>query len=152
MTGVFEDHLALDAIVAYADGELSLTAHQRAAAHLGRCPSCASEVAEQETMRQVLRSAALPRMPGSLFDSLTSIPLALPATAHAPTVPGVDRGPDGLMRHRTPVTAGRGRRLRFGAGALVAGLAVGAFVSVGPDADTDSTVPVVPAVADLRSD
>lgn len=150
MTGVFEDHLAVDAIVAYADGELSLTAHQRAAAHLGRCPSCAAEVAEQTSMQQFLRSASLPRMPGSLFDSLNSIPLALPATS-GPTVPGVDRGPDGQVRHRNPALAGRGRRLRFGAGALVAGLAVGALVSAGTDAESDRTGPIFPAVTDVRS-
>lgn len=149
MSGVFEDHLAVDAIVAYADGELSLTAHQRAAAHLGRCPSCAAEVAEQTTMQQFLRSASLPRMPGSLFDSLTSIPLALPVTV--PTVPGLDRGPDGQVRHRNPALAGRGRRLRFGAGALVAGLAVGALVSAGTDTEPDRTGPMLPSVADVRS-
>lgn len=149
MSGVFEDHLAVDAIVAYADGELSLTAHQRAAAHLGRCPSCSAEVAEQTTMQQFLRSASLPRMPGSLFDSLTSIPLALPATV--PTVPGIDRGPDGQVRHRNPALAGRGRRLRFGAGALVAGLAVGALVSAGTDTESDRTGPMLPSVADVRS-
>ena len=78
MAGLFDDHLALDAVVAYVDGELSLTAFQRASAHLVRCSSCAAEVADQVAAQQLLRAAELPRMPGSLFDALRSIPVAAP--------------------------------------------------------------------------
>ena len=121
MTGVFDDHLGLDAIVAYVDGELGLTAFQRVSAHLVRCPQCSSEVAEQEAVARCLRSAELPRMPGSLFDALTSIPLAVPNAVSDPD-------PELHRDHRT----GSGRRFRLGAGALVAGLAVGAVVSAAP--------------------
>jgi anti-sigma factor RsiW len=76
MSSVFEDHLALDAIVAFADGEMSLVAYQRAAAHLDRCERCSAEVAEQTCAREFLRSAGAPRMPSGLFDALRSIPLA----------------------------------------------------------------------------
>ena len=125
MTGVFDDHLGLDAIVAYVDGELGLTAFQRVSAHLIRCPQCASEVAEQEAVAACLRSAELPRMPGSLFDALTSIPLAVPNPAFNPD----SAPPAGMPRDQRP---GSGRRFRLGAGALVAGLAVGAVVTAAP--------------------
>lgn len=74
----FADHLSFDAVVAFADGEMSMGAYQRAAAHLSQCTGCASEVSEQTSARELLRSAFTPRMPGSLFDQLRSIPVALP--------------------------------------------------------------------------
>ncbi|GGL95783.1 anti-sigma factor family protein [Nakamurella endophytica] len=156
MSGIFEDHLGLDAIVAYVDGELSLTAFQRAAAHVSHCPSCAAEVAEQTSAQQRLRRAALPQMPSGLFESLASIPVAVPATR---SVPGV--GVDAAGRLARPAAAavpagdaGHGRRFRLGAGALVAGLAFGAVVAasagdpppaptpwMGPDTVQTSGVP-----------
>lgn len=72
------DHLALDAVVAYADGAMGLIAYQRAAAHVQRCPSCSAEVAEQDMARRALRTAPTPGIPTGLFESLRSIPLALP--------------------------------------------------------------------------
>ena len=126
MTGVFDDHLSLDVVVAYADGEMSMTAYQRAAAHLVRCAACAADVAEQTAASQYLRSAQVPTMPGSLFDALRSIPVALP----------IDPQPE---------PSGRGRRFRLGAGALVAGLAVGAaMVTAAGDAPVDPARPPVP--------
>jgi anti-sigma factor RsiW len=112
MTPLFEDHLSLDAVVAFADGELSLAAYQRAAAHLERCPSCAAEVAEQNSARECLRRAGAPQMPGSLFDQLRSIPIGL---AMSPLPPGPDE-------HRGRITRSRG--FRMGAGFLLAGIAV----------------------------
>lgn len=93
----FADHLSFDAVVAFADGELGLAAYQRAAAHLARCPACAAEVAEQTQAREMLRSAFAPKMPGSLFDALRSIPVALPADVAEPL------GGDGTQQtaHRT---------------------------------------------------
>jgi anti-sigma factor ChrR (cupin superfamily) len=93
----FVDHLSFDAVVAFADGEMSLAAYQRAAAHISRCESCAAEVAEQTSARDLLRSAFTPRMPGSLFDQLRSIPVALP----------LDQRPGGPL-------ADGDRRTRFG--------------------------------------
>jgi anti-sigma factor RsiW len=112
MTPLFEDHLSLDAVVAFADGELSLVAYQRAAAHLERCPSCAAEVAEQTSARECLRRAGTPPMPGSLFDQLRSIPIGLEMSSPPP-------GPD---EHRGRITRSRG--FRMGAGFLLAGIAV----------------------------
>ncbi len=76
---LFTDHLGLDAVVAFSDGALGLTAFGRAAAHVARCPECASEVDEQETARRQLRSAPCPSIPTRLMASLLSIPVALPA-------------------------------------------------------------------------
>lgn len=74
----FADHLGLDAVVAFTDGEMSLTAFQRAAAHIVRCPDCAREVEEQTLVRQQLRTAPCPPLPSGLADCLRSIPVALP--------------------------------------------------------------------------
>jgi anti-sigma factor RsiW len=150
VTGVFEDHLAVDAVVAYVDGELGLTAYQRAAAHVASCPRCADQVAEQEAMSRILRAAAFPRMPGSLFDALRSIPVAAPLAA-PPTVPGVTRTAAGeIRRSELPTDGGplpsraqipaqaaphRGRRMWFGAGALVAGVAMGALITASGGAE-----------------
>ncbi|RIJ70245.1 hypothetical protein D1871_19195 [Nakamurella silvestris] len=81
MSGFFEDHLNLDTVVAFVDGELSMTAYQRAAAHLVRCGLCSSHVAEQASARESLRSASAPRMPGSLAATLCSIPIAAPISS-----------------------------------------------------------------------
>lgn len=127
MTSLFEDHLSLDAVVAYADGELGMVAFQRAAAHVARCPRCAAEVSEQTSARDWLRSAQAPRMPGSLFDQLRSIPVALPAS---PGVPGVDLDSDAAADvHTDPRNAHRTRRFRMGAGFLIAGIAVSALAA-----------------------
>ena len=32
------DHLTMDAVVAYADGEMAMVSYQRAAAHVALCP------------------------------------------------------------------------------------------------------------------
>ena len=112
MTPLFEDHLSLDAVVAFADGELSLVAYQRAAAHLERCPSCAAEVAEQTSARECLRGAGAPQMPGSLLHQLRSIPIGLASTPPPPA-------PD---EHHGRISRSRG--FRMGAGFLLAGIAV----------------------------
>lgn len=154
MTSLFEDHLNLDAVVAFADGEMSLTAFQRAAAHIARCPDCATEVAEQTAARQQLRSAACPSIPSSLLDALRSIPVALPA---APPPVGLSRDamtgrasrnaqgiPDLAEFHQQPGSrsrATRSRGFRLGAGAIVAGLAVGAIAAAVVERSPDPAGP-----------
>lgn len=136
MSSVFDDHLSLDAVVAYADGELSLVAYQRAAAHLSRCPGCAADVAEQTAASQYLRQACIPRMTGALFDALRSIPTALPAEGSGTSAPLMPEQPGRPTHHRPAVgnpaeespSSGFARLFRFGAGALVTGIAVGAVV------------------------
>ncbi len=130
------DHLTLDAVVAFADGEMSMVAYQRAATHVARCPQCDAEVKAQMAARSRLRSASSPTMPGSLLDTLRSIPVALPSTPSEPPAgkrPGAAPGathPDSGTPHLP--SAHRGRRFRFlGAGAIVAGLTVGALAGGG---------------------
>ena len=167
MTGIFEDHLGLDAIVAYVDGELALTAFQRAAAHVMQCAVCAAEVADQTVAQQALRRADMPQMPSSLFRSLTAIPLAAPvprpvaglsvdpitgrvSRLGAPTggpMPAPVRGP---MPVDSVVDGGRSRRFRMGAGALVAGLAMGAVVAAATaDRPAQRSPTLVPAAVHI---
>ncbi len=137
MTGVFEDHLSLDAVVAYVDGELSLTAFQRVAHHLHECADCAREVAEQAAAARTLRTAGGPRLPADLLNALRAIPSGPGTgeiTAFSRTLPLAlpFHRPDPL--HGSGLSgspAGRTRRNRLGAGALVAGLAVGALATGG---------------------
>ncbi len=85
-------HLALDAVVAFVDGELSLAAHERAAAHVARCATCSAEVAAQRQARSAVRSANSPATPAALLAALQAIPerTALPS-GNAPlgTRPGL---------------------------------------------------------------
>jgi len=122
MTAAYEDHLNLDAIVAYADGEMPMVAFQRAANHVSRCPQCESEVNQQVLARSWLRAAGTPSMPTSLLDTLRSIPVVVPTSGSGTPGP-VDHpvSDDDRAHHRA-------WRFRFlGAGAIVAGLAVGSL-------------------------
>ncbi|MBV9728893.1 MAG: zf-HC2 domain-containing protein [Pseudonocardiales bacterium] len=67
-------HLAVDAVVAFVDGELGPVARDRAAAHLTVCQSCAAEVAAQCQARSVVRSAQCPSAPADLLAALRDIP------------------------------------------------------------------------------
>jgi len=143
------DHLTLDAVVAYADGEMAMVSFQRAAAHVARCPQCDAEVRAQLVARSWLRSAEAPAMPTSLLDALRSIPVALPGTDNRPATdnrpsidghPGTGRrtggGHDVVPPHQRG--AHRSRRFRFlGTGALVAGLTMGVLVGAEPAAEPD---------------
>lgn len=83
------EHLASEAVAAYVDGELRMTAYLRAAEHLSICPECAAEVEAQQQARRALRAAAhrAPQMPSSLLGALNNIPMHL----HGP--PSTDQGP-----------------------------------------------------------
>jgi anti-sigma factor RsiW len=78
-------HLAVDAVVAFVDQELGPLAHDRAAAHLTVCQSCAAEVAAQRQARSVVRSAQCPSAPADLLAALRDIP-------HTAGLPGVPPG------------------------------------------------------------
>jgi anti-sigma factor RsiW len=87
-------HLAVDAVVAFVDGELGVTAHNRAAAHLLHCQSCAAEVAGQRQARSVVRSARCPQAPAELLAALRDIP----QTADLPDAPdGLAVTADGIV-------------------------------------------------------
>ena len=68
------EHLSTEAIAAYADGELRMTAYLRAAHHLSLCPQCASEVDDQRQARAVLRDSCPIDVPTSLLGMLSEIP------------------------------------------------------------------------------
>jgi hypothetical protein len=69
-----EDHLTLDAVVAFVDDELDAGPRERATRHAAGCRECAAQVMAQTQARVALRTAAGPRLPSSLLSSLRSIP------------------------------------------------------------------------------
>lgn len=124
-------HLALDAIVAYVDEELSSGAQRRALGHLASCPECASEVVAQTQARLALRASVTPTLSSSLLHSLRNIP----TETELPEPPaGLAMGPDGelvtLLREPRPLSSRRRPLARLGAGAMVSGLAIGALMMV----------------------
>jgi Putative zinc-finger len=122
-------HLALDAIVAYVDEELSPGARRRALEHLARCSQCAAEVIAQTQARLALRGSATPSLPSSLLSTLR----AIPAEAELPAPPaGLAVGPDGelvsMLREPRPSRRHPDRRVRLGAGVVASGLALGGLM------------------------
>ncbi|MFR9729888.1 zf-HC2 domain-containing protein [Saccharopolyspora sp. MS10] len=110
--GLSEQHLALDALVAFVDGELSANAHDRAAAHLARCSSCAADAAAQRQARTAVRSAAVPSISAGLLQALQSIP----SSAELPAQPdGLALTEDGQLVAINPGA----RSGRFGSGATI---------------------------------
>jgi len=158
-----QDHLSLDAIVAFVDDELSAGAHARAQAHLDRCRECAVEVVAQRQARTALRAAGGPCLPSSLLRSLRSIPVEAELPPPPPglgitadgqfvllrDVPRAD-GPDayacGVPPGAQPGATPRrfSRRARVGA---ISGLALGAL-AVGTLAAPTTPTPVTPGVLD----
>jgi anti-sigma factor RsiW len=70
------EHLSIEAIAAFVDGELRMTAHLRAAHHLSLCPDCAAEVDDQSRARSALRDhdSHPIRIPTGLLGLLSEIP------------------------------------------------------------------------------
>lgn len=68
------EHLAIEAIAAFVDGELQMGAHLRAAHHLSQCPDCAAEVDAQGQARSALRDSCPIIAPTSLLGALANIP------------------------------------------------------------------------------
>lgn len=92
--GFAEQHLALDALVAFVDGELSPGAYDRAASHLAACPTCAAEADAQRQARSAVRTATTPSISPQLLSNLQSIP----ATAELPSQPeGLALAEDGTL-------------------------------------------------------
>jgi anti-sigma factor RsiW len=86
------EHLSIEAIAAFVDGELRMTAHLRAAHHLSLCPDCAAEVDDQSRARSALRDhdSHPIRIPTGLLGLLSEI-------QHSP-LDGTDDRPDPLDR------------------------------------------------------
>ncbi len=80
------EHLSIEAVAAYVDGELRMNAHLRAAHHLALCAQCAAEVDAQQLAREALRDSRPVSMPSALFSALSQIP-------HAPITPPDDAQP-----------------------------------------------------------
>ena len=68
------EHLSTEAIAAFVDGELRMTAHLRAAHHLSLCLECAGEVEAQRQARAALRDSRPIAIPTSLLGLLSQIP------------------------------------------------------------------------------
>ncbi|BBX95557.1 anti-sigma E factor RseA [Mycobacterium lacus] len=68
------EHLSVEAIAAFVDGELRMNAHLRAAHHLSLCPQCAAEVDDQSRARAALRDSHPIRIPSTLLGLLSEIP------------------------------------------------------------------------------
>ncbi len=78
------EHLSTEAVAAFVDGELRMSAHLRAASHLSLCPECAMEVDAQRQAREVLRDSCPVDMPSSLLGLLSQIPHHAPAEPPQP--------------------------------------------------------------------
>ncbi|TWF93250.1 zf-HC2 domain-containing protein [Saccharopolyspora dendranthemae] len=107
--GLPEQHLALDALVAFVDGELSPSAHDRAVAHLAGCPACAADAASQRQARAAIRAADAPSVSPQLLQALQAIPSSAELPAQPENLALTD---DGQL-----VTVSRPERVkRFGSG------------------------------------
>src|SRR3954465_13168256 len=93
------EHLSTEAIAAFVDGELRMSAHLRAAHHMSLCPQCAAEVDAQGQARAALRDSCPIVVPSSLLGALSQIPHPPP-----PAAPPVDEVP--------PVFANDAQRIR----------------------------------------
>ncbi|HET9889315.1 MAG TPA: anti-sigma E factor RseA [Mycobacterium sp.] len=80
------EHLSVEAIAAFVDGELRMNAHLRAAHHLSLCAQCAAEVDDQSRARAALRDSRPIRIPSTLLGMLADIPYESPedSSAQAP--------------------------------------------------------------------
>ncbi|MGN7781540.1 anti-sigma E factor RseA [Mycolicibacterium sp. 22603] len=92
------EHLSPEAIAAFVDGELRMTAHLRAGHHLSLCPLCADEVEAQRQARTALRDSCHIAMPSSLLGLLSQIPDRDPPEQPAHEDP--QRVADGVARAR----------------------------------------------------
>lgn len=151
------EHLALDALVAFVDGELSASAYDRAAAHLAHCSACSTEAAAQRQARAAVRGADTPHVPPELLRALESIPdeTGLPdqpdelaVTEDGQLVTAERRAESARSAPKATATAREeapdvddsgslaGRRARQSAGIMVSGLVLGAlaFMNI-PSAD-----------------
>lgn len=68
------EHLSIEAISAFVDGELRMNAHLRAAHHISLCPECAAEVDGHRRARSALRDSNPIRVPSALLGLLSQIP------------------------------------------------------------------------------
>ncbi|WP_170880157.1 anti-sigma E factor RseA [Mycobacterium colombiense] len=80
------EHLSVEAIAAFVDGELRMNAHLRAAHHLSLCAQCAREVEDQSRARAALRDSRPIRIPSTLLGMLADIPYESPDDSSAQAI------------------------------------------------------------------
>ncbi|MCW4355123.1 hypothetical protein ONR57_17595 [Hoyosella sp. YIM 151337] len=80
------EHLAHEAIAAYVDGEMPMSAYLRAGSHLAVCQECREQVSAQVQARSALRQSGPVGIPESLLNVLSQIPAS---AAMAPEFPVV---------------------------------------------------------------
>lgn len=167
--GLSEQHLLPDAVVAFVDGELSATAHDRASAHMARCAQCLAEIVAQRQAASAVQAADAPVVPAALLATLRAIPqqvdvpsapdgLAMttdgqlvvvqkPDQMPAATAPFGSSAPLGssakLGEGRAVLGRRPGRRAAQGAGVVVSGLVLGALAFV-TNSGSDDTEPQTP--------
>lgn len=110
-----EQHLAVEAIAAYVDGELSLLADDRATRHLARCTLCTAEVAAQRQARTAVRSASVPTMTPTLLAALHAIPQSVDLPP-APEQLAVDENGELVMAQRPLAATALGLTAPLGSG------------------------------------
>jgi len=168
--GLSQQHLLPDAVVAFVDGELSATAHDRAAAHMARCTQCLADVVAQRQAASAVQSADAPGVPAALLATLRAIPqcVEMPAAPDglAVTEDGqlvIVQKPDQMPAASAPFGAsaplgssaklgeggavlGRrpGRRAAQGAGVVVSGLVLGALAFVTNSGSDEPSKPTPP--------
>jgi anti-sigma factor RsiW len=124
-------HLTVDAVVAFVDGELGAAARDRAAQHLNACQSCTAEVGVQRLARSVMRSAQGPQVPAGLLAALREIPhtaalpdppdgLAVTADGTVVEIADPSRAPTAPLGGGVPLGASQ----RWGTGPSVLGRSV----------------------------
>ena len=154
--GLSEQHLLPDAVVAFVDGELSPTAHDRVAAHMARCSHCLADVVAQRQAASAVQHADMPVVPAALLATLRAIPqqvdmpqtpdgLAMTDDGQLVAVQRPDRtgatsapfgasaplGSSAKLGEGGAVLGRRpGRRAAQGAGVVVSGLVLGALALV----------------------
>jgi len=112
------DHLSIEAVAAYVDGELPMKAHLRAGSHLSQCRQCAAEVEAQGQARAALRESRPVSIPHTLMGLLSQIPESAPEEPPASPLqpgnplPGNQGSGNQRPGNRRPGGTPRGRRKR----------------------------------------
>ncbi|ANY23034.1 MULTISPECIES: hypothetical protein [Gordonia] len=106
------EHLAPEAVAAFVDGELGMSAHARAAHHLALCHECVAAVEAQSLARTRLRESGRVSIPDSLLGQLSQIPtreIDMTSGRPRPTEFGPTVSPDAPT---DGIPAARGRAFR----------------------------------------
>jgi hypothetical protein len=107
------EHLSTEAVAAFVDGELRMTAHMRAAHHMSICPQCHAEVEGQRQARAALRDSGPIGIPNDLLGNLAQIPhTADEAAGQTPAVGATDETADDPLARQPFDDVRRGRRRR----------------------------------------